>query len=120
MTESTGEKTYSFIRLDGEVAECKMRFSFFPVEFELDPTESLLNQGQLHMEIIGAKNLPAADSGGTSDPYVLVLLDGEKVFKTKTLKKELNPTFKEGFDIPIVCSVLIYAIQTPLAIKNKV
>lgn len=39
------------------------------------------------------------DSGGTSDPYVKVLLlpDKKKKFDTKVHKKTLNPVFNETF-----------------------
>lgn len=39
------------------------------------------------------------DSGGTSDPYVRVLLfpDKKKKFDTKVHKKTLNPVFNETF-----------------------
>jgi len=46
--------------------------------------------------VVEAKDLPAADSGGTSDPFVEVILNGNK-HKTKTIKKTLNPTWGETF-----------------------
>lgn len=47
--------------------------------------------------------MPAADRSGTSDPYVVFLLNGIKVKKTEVYKKNLNPTFSkdELFVVPI-------------------
>ncbi|XP_062262913.1 synaptotagmin-2-like isoform X1 [Platichthys flesus] len=49
--------------------------------------------------ILQAADLLSMDSGGTSDPYVRVLLfpDKTKVHKTKVHKKTLNPVFNETF-----------------------
>jgi hypothetical protein len=54
--------------------------------------------------IRGCNNLLAADKGGTSDPYVTANLlekTGKPVkkeqFKTKTIKKTVNPVFDETF-----------------------
>jgi len=55
--------------------------------------------GILHVHVIEAKDLLAADSSGTSDPYVK-LLKGKKEFgKTKVMRKNLNPTWNENFKI---------------------
>lgn len=49
------------------------------------------------------------DSGGTSDPYVKVLLqpDKKKKFDTKVHKKTLNPVFNESFvfKVGVCCNV---------------
>lgn len=45
---------------------------------------------------IKCRNLLGVDKGGTSDPYVEVIVGKEKQ-KTSTIKKELNPTFSEVF-----------------------
>ncbi|KAJ6665035.1 hypothetical protein lerEdw1_005266 [Lerista edwardsae] len=46
-----------------------------------------------------AANLKAMDSGGTSDPYVVVYLtsDMRKKFETKVYRKTLNPVFNDSF-----------------------
>lgn len=54
-----------------------------------------LDQGHLRIDIIDAKEIHAADRGGTSDPYVVITLDGEKVHKTETKKKTLTPVWNE-------------------------
>ena len=53
--------------------------------------------------VISASGLKAADKSGTSDPFAIFSVNGEKVYKTETYKKQLNPTFKnEVFTVPIV------------------
>nr|XP_008106275.1 PREDICTED: synaptotagmin-8 [Anolis carolinensis] len=46
-----------------------------------------------------AADLKAMDSGGTSDPYVIVYLtsDIRKKYETKVYRKTLNPVFNESF-----------------------
>uniref|UniRef100_A0A3Q3AY11 Synaptotagmin n=1 Tax=Kryptolebias marmoratus TaxID=37003 RepID=A0A3Q3AY11_KRYMA len=55
--------------------------------------------GELTVGILQAADLMSMDSGGTSDPYVRVLLhpDKKKKFDTKVHKKTLNPVFNETF-----------------------
>ncbi|KAM7402486.1 hypothetical protein PAMP_017722 [Pampus punctatissimus] len=55
--------------------------------------------GELTVGILQAADLMSMDSGGTSDPYVKVLLlpDKKKKFDTKVHKKTLNPVFNETF-----------------------
>uniref|UniRef100_A0A3Q2PRH1 Synaptotagmin n=1 Tax=Fundulus heteroclitus TaxID=8078 RepID=A0A3Q2PRH1_FUNHE len=54
---------------------------------------------QLTVGILQAADLMSMDSGGTSDPYVRVLLfpDKKKKYDTKVHKKTLNPVFNETF-----------------------
>lgn len=51
------------------------------------------------------------DSGGTSDPYVKVLLlpDKKKKYDTKVHKKTLNPVFNETFVFKV--SLIVYMCQ---------
>ncbi|XP_019375289.1 PREDICTED: synaptotagmin-8 [Gavialis gangeticus] len=50
-----------------------------------------------------AADLKAMDSGGTSDPYVIVYLtsDIKKKYETKVYRKTLNPVFNESFTFQI-------------------
>uniref|UniRef100_A0A8D0GA29 Synaptotagmin 8 n=1 Tax=Sphenodon punctatus TaxID=8508 RepID=A0A8D0GA29_SPHPU len=50
-----------------------------------------------------AANLKAMDSGGTSDPYVIVYLtsDMKKKYETQVHRKTLNPVFNETFTFQI-------------------
>jgi len=55
--------------------------------------------GILHIYIIEAQELAAADSSGTSDPYVKVMKGKKEIGKTKVIKKTLNPTWNENFKV---------------------
>ncbi|KAI8376305.1 C2 domain-containing protein [Radiomyces spectabilis] len=100
------------IELKGEefkLLECpggtiRLSFAYRPViQFALDPSESLENQGNLTVTPLKASNLRAADRSGTSDPFVVFRLDDIKVHKTEVYKKQLNPVFKdEVFTVPVL------------------
>ena len=81
-----------------------------------DRHSSHLDQGSLRVDILDGKDIPAVDragecshftslwrllnrafSIGTSDPYVLVILNGERVYKTEVKKKSLTPVWNETF-----------------------
>jgi hypothetical protein len=68
---------------------------------QLDPSESFNNQGSLRVEVLDAKDLPAADRNGLSDPYCKFFLNDKEVYKTKTQKKTLHPAWNEYFETPI-------------------
>lgn len=70
---------------------------------------------ELHVKVIEARNVPAADLNGKSDPYVLLSTEKTKspYQKTKVLKKTLSPKWDEEFTIKInfvsdVLSVTLY------------
>jgi hypothetical protein len=56
---------------------------------------------QLKVHLVSGHNLTAMDKSGTSDPYVKFKQGGRLLFKSKTVHKELNPTFDETFSVPI-------------------
>ncbi|XP_011473307.1 synaptotagmin-2-like isoform X2 [Oryzias latipes] len=64
----------------------------YSIEYDFENTK-------LTVGILQAADLMSMDSGGTSDPYVRVLLlpDKKKKFDTKVHKKTLNPVFNETF-----------------------
>lgn len=71
----------------------------------------LHSRSQLTIGILQAADLLSMDSGGTSDPYVKVLLlpDKKKKYDTKVHKKTLNPVFNESFVFKVgVATVCIY------------
>lgn len=78
-----------------------MRTRYFPVLMDLDPRESINNQGTIRCDIIEAKKLPSADRSGKSDPYAVIRVNGNKVFKTKTIKKTLDPTWNESTETSV-------------------
>jgi len=71
----------------------------------------------LNVTVIEAKDLPAMDLGGTSDPYVKVYLlpDKNKKFETKVHRKTLDPVFNESFkfNVPygdVMGKTLVFAV----------
>lgn len=48
------------------------------------------------LAVIEATKLPAKDHSGTSDPYVVLSVNGKR-FRTKTVKKTLTPAWNETF-----------------------
>ncbi|XP_069004836.1 synaptotagmin-2-like isoform X3 [Embiotoca jacksoni] len=64
----------------------------YSIEYDFENTK-------LTVGILQAADLMSMDSGGTSDPYVKVVLhpDKKKKYDTKVHKKTLNPVFNETF-----------------------
>uniref|UniRef100_A0A8B9P5W4 Synaptotagmin 8 n=1 Tax=Apteryx owenii TaxID=8824 RepID=A0A8B9P5W4_APTOW len=58
---------------------------------------------QMKVGVKQAADLKAMDSGGTSDPYVIVYLtsDTKKKYETKVYRKTLNPVFNESFTFQV-------------------
>ncbi|KAJ8601803.1 hypothetical protein CTAYLR_007476 [Chrysophaeum taylorii] len=52
--------------------------------------------GKLGVRVVEAAHLPSADLNGSSDPYVVVRVN-DQTFRTKTVKKNLCPQFRESF-----------------------
>lgn len=86
---------------DANVYSIKVSLKYVPVRMVLDPSESINNMGNLRVDVLDAQNLPAADSNGKSDPYVKFEFNGQEVFKSKTQKKTLNPTWNEFFEVAV-------------------
>ncbi|XP_048225606.1 C2 and GRAM domain-containing protein At1g03370 [Ricinus communis] len=55
---------------------------------------------RLLVRVIEARNLPPMDPNGLSDPYVRVQL-GKQKFKTKVVKRNLNPSWGEEFSFRV-------------------
>jgi len=58
------------------------------------------NGSSLKIKVISAEGLKAVDNSGTSDPYVKVQHQKKTLYKTKVIKKNLNPTWNEECSIP--------------------
>jgi len=58
-------------------------------------------RGELKVTLIEAKGLKAVDRGATSDPYVKVRQGKNDIFKTATIKKNLNPQWNESFTVSV-------------------
>ncbi|KAL9115869.1 MAG: hypothetical protein Q9227_000237 [Pyrenula ochraceoflavens] len=86
---------------DGSTSTIVVNMRYLPVKMQLDPSESINNMGTLHVSVLDAAELPAADRNGFSDPYCKFRLNGKEVFKTKTQKKTLHPAWNEFFEVQI-------------------
>ncbi|WBW70554.1 tricalbin, C2 domain protein (phospholipid binding) ER-plasma membrane tethering protein Tcb3 [Schizosaccharomyces osmophilus] len=78
-------------------------FRFTPVVLKLDEKEKYENMGKMTVDVLNATDLASADSNGKSDPFVIFELQDEEVFRTKIIKKNLNPVFNEGFEVELPC-----------------
>ncbi|KAK9470752.1 C2 domain-containing protein [Dipodascopsis tothii] len=92
--------TISMNGRDG-VSTLKISLKYIPVLMKLDPVESRNNMGNLRVDVLDATDLPAADRRGKSDPYAVFELEGDKVFKSRTIKKTLTPAWNEFFDVQV-------------------
>ncbi|KAJ3260268.1 hypothetical protein HK103_000903 [Boothiomyces macroporosus] len=111
VTELLGKKNnwvnfhqYSLRETDCEklpiTCRINLGFSFFPVELDVAVNDKY-DTGVLQFDLLSAKNLPAVDSNGFSDPYCIITLNGNNVHKSKIHKKTLNPVFDERIYIDI-------------------
>lgn len=85
--------TWKSIVLDSDPAYEEVEV--FPSDEECDAV--------FHIKIKQARNLLAADSGGTSDPYVRIHIgdDIKGGLKTKHVSKTLNPVWNETFRLSV-------------------
>ena len=77
---------------------------WIPVEVSrLPPADLITNSGHLDLDIISANNLLSADSNGKSDPFIRAYINDEEdsFYKTKTIKKTLDPTWNEKTSLEI-------------------
>ncbi|KAL8942831.1 MAG: hypothetical protein Q9216_001446 [Gyalolechia sp. 2 TL-2023] len=86
---------------DGSMNKVTVSLRYIPVKMQLDPSESINNQGNLRVDVLDADDLPAADRNGFSDPYCKFELNGKEVYKTKIQKKTLHPAWNEYFECPV-------------------
>jgi Ca2+-dependent lipid-binding protein len=63
---------------------------------------SFLDQGSLRLTLVSGHDIPAADRGGKSDPFAVFTLNGDRVCKSQTKKKTVNPEWHEDFMITVV------------------
>lgn len=56
----------------------------------------------VHIQILGAKRLPIADTHGSSDPFICVSFGGRRVGTTRTRPRTINPRWmNETYIIPV-------------------
>ncbi|KAJ1921031.1 Tricalbin-2 [Mycoemilia scoparia] len=82
--------------LEDGLGEVVSMFRWDPVEDpELTPEESITDQGELRVRLISGRNMPAVDRSGTSDPFVVLQVNGEPVWKSDVHKETLNPQWNQ-------------------------
>lgn len=60
------------------------------------------DQGILTVQLLEGKDILAADRSGTSDPFATFTFNGQKVFRSQTVKKTLSPNWNESFQVTVV------------------
>ncbi|KAK3709664.1 hypothetical protein QZH41_010991, partial [Actinostola sp. cb2023] len=65
-----------------------------------------ISNNKVHVEVLNARNLPALDTNGLSDPYVVLRLQPSHLFgrvehKSKVVKNTLFPLFDEKFSFSV-------------------
>ncbi|KNC46600.1 RapGAP/RanGAP domain-containing protein [Thecamonas trahens ATCC 50062] len=66
--------------------------------------------GTFTVNVIRGRDLAAKDKRGTSDPYVVVKVDGSE-FRTSVVKKELNPRWNELFSCPVHSNQAVFHLE---------
>lgn len=54
-----------------------------------------MSQGMLELKLLRGLDLVPKDSNGLSDPYVVVKYGSQVMFRSKVIKKSLNPEWNE-------------------------
>ncbi|ORX44171.1 C2-domain-containing protein [Piromyces finnis] len=91
---------YTNDKTNPEAPAVKIAFGYSPVDIKVPPKDYLPNMGVLTVNVNDGK-VVAVDSSGTSDPFIIFNLNGNKVYTTKEIKKTLEPCWNEKFDINI-------------------
>jgi Ca2+-dependent lipid-binding protein len=60
------------------------------------------DMGVLKVSLADGHGIRGVDRGGKSDPFCVFSLNGQKVFKSQTKKKTLNPVWNEEFTVGVV------------------
>ena len=101
--------------------------SYLP-EFKWDDSNLTFLHGRLDVTILSAQDLPDTDKflfnvfgQDLTDPYVEAFLGNARIFKSRYIKNELNPSWDESFKI-FVChhaTSLVFKIKDKEQIGNK-
>ncbi|OUM69088.1 hypothetical protein PIROE2DRAFT_19734 [Piromyces sp. E2] len=91
---------YTNNKNDPNAPAVKIAFGYSPVDIAVPPRDYLPNMGVLTVNVEDGKVI-GVDSSGTSDPFVIFNLNGNKVYQTKEIKKNLEPVWNEKFDVNI-------------------
>ncbi|CDO95458.1 unnamed protein product [Kluyveromyces dobzhanskii CBS 2104] len=95
----------SILSLTGQDnAKVMVQVSWFPITVSKLPQSDLItNCGDLKVNIKSAENLISADRNGKSDPFVKLYMNDNSnpFYKTKTIKKTLDPTWNESCTVQV-------------------
>jgi len=91
---------YTDDKTNPEAPAVKIAFGYAPIDIVVPQKDYLPNMGVLTVNVDDGKVI-AVDSSGTSDPFIIFNLNGNKVYTTKEIKKTLEPCWNEKFDINI-------------------
>ncbi|KAF8213474.1 C2 domain-containing protein [Mycena galopus ATCC 62051] len=97
----TGPHEFTLPDEDRPASTVIIESRYVPAPVQLEPRESINNQGVLRVDLLDASDLRAADRGGKSDPFASFSLDGSKVYKSQTKKKTLAPVWNENFTVQV-------------------
>lgn len=75
--------------------------AFYPTVDVLPISETIADTGLLNLNIISGTGLLSADRNGKSDPFVTIFVNRQKVYKSKIIKKSLDPVWNERTSIRI-------------------
>ncbi|KAL7749244.1 hypothetical protein RI367_005396 [Sorochytrium milnesiophthora] len=67
----------------------------------LSPAGDVGLSGNFELRVMGAESLMGVDSGGLSNPFVVIRHDATELCQTRVKKQMLNPVWTEAFDIGI-------------------
>ncbi|KAG6817624.1 hypothetical protein H0H87_006252 [Tephrocybe sp. NHM501043] len=118
-----GVATFDLANVDDEYAsKISIEARYIPVPVKLEPRESINSAQPPPLSIVSyslpnsppqirewsASNYSTAGSCmlpteevGKSDPYAVFSLNGDKVFKSQTIKKTVNPDWNETFNVEV-------------------
>ena len=88
-------------KIEFKNASLEVGFNYYPTYQDLPIEETVMNTGILSLKLISASHLMAADRNGKSDPFVEVYIDGLKAFKSRIIKKTLDPIWNETVNLII-------------------
>lgn len=93
--------TLSMRGSDGNENKVTISLKYIPIKMNIEARESISNMGTLRVDVVDGKDLPAADRSGFSDPYCKFEMNGKEIYKTQKIKKTLNPTWNENFEVQV-------------------
>ncbi|XP_068021466.1 LOW QUALITY PROTEIN: ras GTPase-activating protein 4-like [Melanerpes formicivorus] len=83
----------------------------------------MARRSALSIRIVEARNLPAKDITGSSDPYCIVKVDDEAIIRTATVWKTLSPFWGEEYEVhlqPSFHSISIYVMDEDALSRDDV